>query len=230
MSGEQPDLAAAQPAFALIASGINGALAELNEQAMVGRATAGRGFADLALSGLELGHGGLTAEFKTFCDRWGWGVRALMMRGNDFALGVGLSAGSFNEQEQYVKDTFKVVANGVNGNPHLTEDQVKEKSWSEISSQRPTDNADWSAESFQKAGTEVKETWQNTGYDVAATNADWMERTGLVDEGQRDGAQSKLREFFEPTPEAVAQQRGEEPAQQGQPGQPGTDQQGGGGR
>lgn len=224
MSGEQPDLAAAQPALALIASGINGALAELHEQSMAGRATAGRGFADLALSGLELGHAGLTKEFETFCNRWEFGVRNLMMRGNIFAQGVGLSAGSFHEQEQYVKDSFKVVVNGVNGNPHLTEDQVKEKSWAEISTQQPTDNADWSADSFRQAGDEIKETWQNTGYDVVATNADWMERTGVIDEGQRDGAQSKLREFFEPTPEAVAQQRGDDPPQQG------TDQQGGGGR
>ncbi|MFI0982001.1 hypothetical protein ACH4SP_33960 [Streptomyces sp. NPDC021093] len=229
MSGEEPDLAAAQPALALIASGINAALAELKEQSMVGEATMGRGFSDLTLSGLELGHGGLTAEFKTFCERWEWGVRALMMRGNDFALGVGLSAGSFREQEQYVKDTFKFAVNGMNGNPHLTEEQVKEKSWDEIRSQNQFSGADWSPGSFLKAHSEVEETWQNTGYDVTATNADWMERTGLIDEGERDAAREKARDLFEPTEAGVARQRGDEPEQPGAAEQ-GGDQQGGGGR
>lgn len=97
----------------------------------LGEASAGRGFSDLALSGLQQGHAGLTAEFETYCKRWEWGVRALTLRGNNFAIGVGLAAGSVHEQDQqdeYVEDSFKVVVNGVTGNPHLTEDQVKKKS------------------------------------------------------------------------------------------------------
>lgn len=38
------------------------ALGELKELGMVGEAGAGRGFSDIALSGLELGHEGLTSE------------------------------------------------------------------------------------------------------------------------------------------------------------------------
>jgi hypothetical protein len=37
---------------------------------MIGTASAGRGFSDLALSGLELGHGGLTSALDSFCERW----------------------------------------------------------------------------------------------------------------------------------------------------------------
>lgn len=150
MSGEQPDLAVPPEALAVIAAGIDMAHAELKELGMIGEATTGRGFSDLALSGLELGHAGLTAQFETFCERWEWGVRALMQRGNGFASAIGLSAGAIHEQEQYVKDTFKIAVNSVNGNPHLSEEEVKAKRWAEISTQTPYDNADWSPESFSE--------------------------------------------------------------------------------
>ncbi|MER7495350.1 hypothetical protein ABT033_22425 [Streptomyces pharetrae] len=54
----------------LVAQGLTAALGELKELGMVGMAGAGRGFGDIALSGLELGHEGLTAEFGSFCERW----------------------------------------------------------------------------------------------------------------------------------------------------------------
>ncbi|MDX2931127.1 hypothetical protein [Streptomyces ipomoeae] len=44
-----------------IAQGITLALDELRELGMIGEASVGRGFSDLALSGLELGHEGLTS-------------------------------------------------------------------------------------------------------------------------------------------------------------------------
>lgn len=88
MSEGNPDLAAPAAALFAIAQGINLAHAELKDLGMIGEASAGRGFSDLALSGLELGHGGLSAGFKTFCDRWEWGVRALTIRGNGFAQGL----------------------------------------------------------------------------------------------------------------------------------------------
>lgn len=108
------DLEAPKQALVDITNGINLAHAELKDLGMIGEASAGRGFSDLALSGMELGHGGLTAEFQTFCDRWEWGVRALTLRGNAFAQGVGLSAGSYAEREQYVKDAVKIRVNSLN--------------------------------------------------------------------------------------------------------------------
>ena len=166
MTGSDPDLAAPPSALAEIAKGINLAHSELKDLGMIGEASAGRGFSDLSLSGMELGHSGLTSEFKTFCERWEWGVRALTMRGNGFAQAVGLSAGSFAEQEQYIKDSIKIGVNSVNGNPHLSEDEVKGMSWDKISTQSAFDGADWSAESFSEAQKEVNQTWKNTGYDV----------------------------------------------------------------
>lgn len=172
---------------------------------MFGEASVGRGFSDLALSGLELGHGGLTSEFETFCNRWEWGVRALTLRGNGFAQGVGLSAGSFAEQEQYVKDSFKIGVNSLNGNPHASEDEVKGMSWDQVSTQSAFDNPDWSAESFSQAQKEVNQTWKNTGYDVMDAQLDSMERSGLIDPRLREGVDEQLRETFDPSEETIAQ-------------------------
>ncbi|MEU9995482.1 hypothetical protein [Streptomyces sp. NPDC050848] len=198
MSGNEPELAAPAGALADIAKGIDLAHAELKELGMIGEASAGRGFSDLALSGLELGHGGLAAEFGTFCDRWEWGVRALTLRGNGFAQGVGLSAGSFAEQEQYVKDSFKIAVNSLNGNPHLSEDEVKQMRWDTIRDQHMWDDADWSPESFTEAHQEVKQTWRNTAYDVEDSLLDSMERSGVVDPELRDAMDEELKDGLRP--------------------------------
>ncbi|MFD4315790.1 hypothetical protein [Streptomyces sp. NPDC058548] len=198
MSGNDPDLAAPAAALGEIAKGIDLAHAELKELGMIGEASTGRGFSDLALSGLELGHGGLTSEFETFCNRWEWGIRALSQRGNGFAQAVGLSAGSFAEQEQYIKDSIKIGVNSLNGNPHLSEDEVKQKSWDTIRDQQMWDGADWSGESFSSAHDEVKQTWKNTTYDVEDSMLDGLERSGVIDPGTRDGADQRLKDLLDP--------------------------------
>ncbi|MFI6551915.1 hypothetical protein ACWGBY_26610 [Streptomyces griseus] len=201
MSGENADLNVPPAALAQIAKGINLAHAELKELGMVGKASAGRGFSDLALSGLELGHSGLASQFETFCKRWEWGVRALTQRGNSFALGVGLSAGSFAEQERYIKDSFKIAMNSTNGNPYLSEDEVKGMSWDSISKQHAWDNPDWSADSFTEAHDEVKQQWKDTGYDVGDALLD----ASGVDAEQREGIDAWAEEHLDPSEETVAQ-------------------------
>ncbi|MER5960894.1 hypothetical protein [Streptomyces sp. NPDC002057] len=205
MSGDKPDLAAPAAALTEIAQGIDLAHAELKELGMIGEASTGRGFSDLALSGVELGHGGLTSEFETFCNRWEWGVRALAIRGNGFAQGVGLSAGSFAEQEQYIKDSIKIGANSLNGNPHLSEDEVKGMRWDTIRDQHMWDNADWSGESFSEAHQEVEQTWKNTGYDVMDAQLDSMERQGLIDPAMRDRLDGQLKADLDPDEATVEQ-------------------------
>ncbi|MEU6987676.1 hypothetical protein ABZ946_30340 [Streptomyces sp. NPDC046324] len=205
MSGNEPDLAAPAAALAEIVKGINLAHAELKDLGMIGEASVGRGFSDLTLSGLELGHGGLTSEFETFCNRWEWGVRALTLRGNGFAQGVGLSAGSFAEQEQYVKDSFKIGVNSLNGNPHLSEDEVKRMRWDTIRDQHMWDNADYSAESWSEAHGEVKQTWKNTAYDVEDSMLDSMERSGVLDPKLRDGMDEELKDMLDPDQATIDQ-------------------------
>ncbi|MFE7479202.1 hypothetical protein [Streptomyces sp. NPDC057552] len=205
MSGENADLNVPPAVLAQIAEGIDLAHAELKDLGMLGRAAAGRGFSDLALSGLELGHGGLTSQFETFCKRWEWGVRALSQRGNLLAAGLGLSAGSFAEEEQYVKDSIKIAVNSVNGNPHLSEDEVKGMSWDTISKQRTYDDPDWSAESFTEAHGEVKQQWKDTVYDVEDALLDQGERVGYIDPAVREAVDEQLKERLNPSPEIIAQ-------------------------
>ncbi|WP_060887461.1 hypothetical protein [Streptomyces caniscabiei] len=152
--------------LALITEGINLAMSELRELGMVGEASVGRGFSDLALSGLELGHGGLTSALDTFCERWEWGVRALILEGSAFADAVGLAAGTFHETEQYIDGTFKIAANSVMGNPHLGEDQVTQMSWGEIGDNHMFATSDWSAESWERAQGNVDQAWNDTQRDV----------------------------------------------------------------
>ncbi|MFE7597491.1 hypothetical protein [Streptomyces sp. NPDC057494] len=205
MSGNEPDLAAPAEALTEIAQGIDLAHAELKDLGMTGPAATGRGFSGLALSGMELGHGGLTAQFETFCDRWEWGVRALSMRGNGFAQAVGLSAGSFAEQEQYIKDSIKIGVNSLNGNPHLSEDEVKGMRWDTVRDQHMWDNADWSGDSFSEAHEEVKQTWRNTGYDVMDSELDSMEQSGLIDPAMRDRMDEELKNDLAPDQATVEQ-------------------------
>ncbi|MFB7278441.1 hypothetical protein ACFCZV_15125 [Streptomyces hydrogenans] len=205
MSGNEPDLAAPPEALAAIAKGIDLAHAELQELGMTGEATMGRGFSDLALTGMELGHSGLASALETFCERWEWGVRGLTMRGNAFAQGVGLAAGSFAEQDRYVKDTIKIGVNSLNGNPHLSEDEVKQMRWDTIRDQSPWDDADWSGESFSNAHEEVKQTWKNTGYDVMDSQLDQAENLGLIDAPLREHLEERAKDGFDPDQATIDQ-------------------------
>ncbi|MFE1909480.1 hypothetical protein ACFW96_38305 [Streptomyces gardneri] len=205
MSGNEPDLAAPAAALAAIAKGIDLAHAELKELGMTGQASTGRGFSDLALSGIELGHGGLTSAFETFCERWEWGVRALTQQGNGFALAVGLSAGSFAEQEQYIKDSIKIGVNSLNGNPHLSEDEVKKMDWETVRDQQRWDDADWSPESFSEAHKDVKQDWKNTAYDVEDSMLDGLERSGVLDSERRDAMDEALKDKLGPDQATIEQ-------------------------
>ncbi|MFJ7998106.1 hypothetical protein ACIQ7D_13305 [Streptomyces sp. NPDC096310] len=205
MSGDVPDLDAPDEALALIAQGIDKAHGELKDLGAIGRATAGRGFSELALTGLELGHAGLAAQFDTFCERWEWGVRALMRRGNNFASGVGLSAGAFHEQEQYIKGTFKIAVNSVNGNPHLGEEEVEGKSWDEIRSQTTTDGADYSTESLVEAHGEVKQNWGDTMYVAERKALKDLQEAGVVSPELGEAGERKLHDTFGPSEAAVQQ-------------------------
>ncbi|MEU3576450.1 hypothetical protein AB0H24_08545 [Streptomyces globisporus] len=201
MSGENADLNVPPATLAQIARGIDLAHTELKELGMAGEATAGRGFSDIALSGLELGHGGLTSTFETFCNRWEWGVRALSQRGNALAAGLGLSVGSFAEQEQYIKDSLKIAVNSTNGNPYLSEDEVKGMSWDSISKQHAWDNPDWSVDSFTDAHGEVKQQWKDTAYDVGDALLD----ASGADAEQREEIDAWAEEHLDPSQETVTQ-------------------------
>ncbi|MGV9785854.1 hypothetical protein [Streptomyces sp. NPDC003435] len=199
-----------------IAKGLTEALGELGELGMVGQAGAGRGFSGIALSGLELGHEGLTAELKTFCERWEWGVRALVAEGNAFAQRTNLSAGTYYETEQYLKGSVKVVANSAVGNPYASEEDVQKMGWGDIAKSGHT--VDYSQESFEQAWENSKQGWKDAGRDAMTSNVvgtipvtpEYVRRAAGVSDGEYD---QFLDDTFGPSPEArakAAEQQGDE--------------------
>ncbi|MFE9649920.1 hypothetical protein ACFYO0_38585 [Streptomyces sp. NPDC006365] len=205
----------------LITEGITLALDELRELGMIGTASAGRGFSDLALSGLELGHGGLTSALDSFCERWEWGVRSLINEGNNFAQAVGLSAGTFYETDQYVEGTMKVAANSLMGNPHLSEDQVTQMSWGDLAENHALADPDYSGESFDQAWENSKQGWKDASRDVMTSDmlgpVDIQGSTGMTDAEY----EAMLDRQFGPSPEeraaaAEAQAEGQQSGAEGQ--------------
>ncbi|MET9864636.1 hypothetical protein ABZZ16_00265 [Streptomyces sp. NPDC006386] len=199
-----------------IAKGLTAALGELKELGMVGEAGAGRGFGDIALSGLELGAEGLTGTFGSFCERWEWGVRSLIQEGNLFALKTGLAAGTYYETDQYVAGAMKVGVNSVIGNPHASEDEITGKDWGEVWSNNPvtqTRDADYSKESFDRAWETSAQGWRDAGRDVMTSEN--LVGMGMAPESIRERAgvsdatwERVLDEQFGPSPEERARMQG----------------------
>ncbi|MEU9122474.1 hypothetical protein AB0C96_21875 [Streptomyces sp. NPDC048506] len=119
-------------AFEEITKGIKAATAELKELGFDIEAQLGRGFDKLSLDSVECGDDGLAAVLDSFCDRWGWGVRTLMQDANEFSKKLGLTAGIYYEQEQYVSDALKQTVNAAMGDPTKTAEQLHNTSWGDI--------------------------------------------------------------------------------------------------
>jgi hypothetical protein len=146
------------------ADGINEAIGELKELGWAEEASAGRGFSELALSGLEVGHPGVQEALDRFCERWEWGVRTLVQDGNEIAGRLGLAAGRYHEIEQYAVGLLKNLAVDVAGDPRASNEEVDKKSWAELTADvRP----DYSEQSWDKAGDQMAAQWKATGRDFS---------------------------------------------------------------
>lgn len=213
MSDDQFDLATG--GLQLIAQGINLTLEELKELGPIGAASAGRGFQEVALTGLELGHGGLTSAFDSFCERWEWGVRSLVAEGNDFAQGVGLTAGTMHETEQYVGGSLKVLSNSLGGNPYATEDEVTQMSWDELKENHALADPDYSEESYEKARDNIEQGYKDATRDVLTSDMfgpDSAQRAAGMSDEQYEAL---LDENFGPSPEERAEAAAQQSPQQG---------------
>ncbi|MFI6448120.1 hypothetical protein [Kitasatospora sp. NPDC050543] len=156
-------------ALELAAAGINEAIAELKTLGIDESAEVGRGFSNIDLSGMQLGHAGLHGSFSAFSERWAWGVRTLVQDGNEIAVRLGLSAGLYHDQEQYVEGTLKDVVNAAMGNPDLTQEEVEKQSWGQTFADNPytqVRDADFSPESAAKAAEHMEQTWRDEGRDL----------------------------------------------------------------
>ncbi|WSQ11533.1 hypothetical protein OG604_29425 [Streptomyces sp. NBC_01231] len=204
-----------------IAKGINLTLGELKELGTDSFAGQGRGFSELELSGLDLGHEGLKSAFTSFCERWEWGVRALVNEGNVFADNVGLAAGTLYETDQYVEGFLKIGANSLGGNPYASEDEVSQMGWGEIagSGLDSMKNPDYSRESFEEAWANSKQGWMDASRDVMTSQGmsgpipsplNYQRATGANDEQY----EAMMDAAFGPSAEERAQAAAEQPEQQ----------------
>ncbi|NJQ01911.1 hypothetical protein [Streptomyces zingiberis] len=230
MSGEG-DLNISRQAVELITKGLTAAIGELKEVGDGTGALQGSGFAELALAPMEAGGAELADPFEQFCDRWEWGVRALVQDANELAARLGLAAGLLHEEDAYWGTTFKVTANAVlaTGNPHATEEELGQQGWLDIVT---PDAPDYSADSFRQAGEDMRQTWLDTGRSVATEGAGGegtsaiRDLIGLDDTTYRQG----VDEVFGPSPEERAgrAERAGDGEHPGQRGAGGPDHPGGG--
>lgn len=147
------------------AQGINDAIAELKTLGIDESAEVGRGFSDISLRGMQLGHQGLQESFDQFCERWSWGVRTLVRDGNQIAVRLGLSAGMYHDMENYAVGVLKDLVVDGGGNPHADDKQVEKQSWDQITH----DNAytpDFSADSWGRAGQQIGAQWTAAARDT----------------------------------------------------------------
>ncbi|QGZ50451.1 hypothetical protein GPZ77_20645 [Streptomyces sp. QHH-9511] len=205
-----------------IANGLTLALGELKELGMDSMAGEGRGFGAIALPGLALGHEGLTGTFSSFCERWEWGVRALINEGNTFAVATGLSAGTYHETEQYLEGTFKIVTNAAIGNPYASEDEVTKQGWGDIATSGYLGGVDYSKESFDEARANSAQGWKDAGRDLMTSQTVGLPGLGPQNSASMAGVtdaqyEAALDDMFGPSPEeraAAAQQQQSVPPQQ----------------
>ncbi|MFJ1733632.1 hypothetical protein [Streptomyces sp. NPDC088254] len=215
MGDEGMDIRLGREAVAKFTQGVGATIDELGELGGATGSVTGKGFSGLSMTGMEAGHHGLSVDFEDFCERWEWGVRALVGDAGALANLLGLAAGTQWEHDQYVAGALKVGVNSVmGGNPHATEEEITRQNWGDVFTPDALD-PDWSAESWDRAGQEMEQTWKDTGRTVL-TEGQGGRRSEMLNDAlgiSDDEWNQALDDTFGPSPEERSQQ-----AQQGESG------------
>lgn len=190
MSGYEFDPEAAKR----VEKGLKDAIAEMEEVGYFEvTSQQGYGFSSLSMTGLAVGDAELASVFSEFCDRWGWAVKEKIHDANQMAVGLGLSAGLYHEQEEYVVGSLKeLTASATANNPadaSAAADGAPGKSWEQIhrdSAQRAAQDkpADFSLPDFDEMGDQ----WKQVGDDAATSPLIGGEGDGR---GDGDGGQQR---------------------------------------
>ncbi len=186
------------------AKGINDTISNLKSLGVAGTADAGRGFSDMELTGMQVGHAGLMNGFNDFCNKGSWGVRTLVQDGNQFASTLNLNAGSYADMEQYASGTFKDLYSDALGNPDLTDQQVESESWGTVLADNPINDVmhpDYSAASAAKARADISATWKAEGRDVM-NGFEGMNQTLANQAGVGAQFNQAENDMFGPAPDA----------------------------
>ncbi|MEU3557824.1 hypothetical protein [Streptomyces fragilis] len=209
MGGDGMDLNFDKASVAKFTQGVGATIDQLGDLGGATGSVMGKGFSSLAMTGMEAGHHGLSVDFEDFCERWEWGVRALVSDASAIANRLGLAAGTQWEHDQYVEGTLKVGVNALaGGNPHASEEEIAQQDWGEVFKPDYLD-PDWSPESFQQAGEDIEQTWKDTGRTVmtegqGGRQADMLNQALGISDDQWNQA---LDDTFGPSPEERAQQQ-----------------------
>ncbi|PAZ15543.1 hypothetical protein CLM62_12090 [Streptomyces sp. SA15] len=208
MGGDGADLQFDKASVAKFTQGVGATIDQLGELGGATGSVMGKGFSELSMTGMEAGHHGLSVDFEDFCERWEWGVRALVSDASALANRLGLAAGTQWEHDQYVEGSLKVGVNSVmGGNPHATEEEITQQDWGEVFTPDAL-NPDWSAESFERAGQDMEQTWKDTGRTVLTEGQGGQRSEVLKDTlGISDDQWNQaLDDTFGPSAEERAQQ------------------------
>ncbi|MEU3185125.1 hypothetical protein ABZ707_13115 [Streptomyces sp. NPDC006923] len=216
MSDDGMDLQLDKASVAKFTQGVGATIDQLGELGGATGSVMGKGSSELAMTGMETGHHGLSVDFEDFCERWEWGVRALVRDAGEIANRLGLAAGTLWEHDQYIAGTLKVGANSLfGGNPHAGEEEIAKQNWGDIFTPDALD-PDWSAESFDQAGRDMAQTWKDTGRTVL-TEGQGGRQSEILNHalGISDDQWNKaLDDAYGPSPEERAQRE----QQQGESG------------
>ncbi|MFC8276316.1 hypothetical protein ACFUJR_28055 [Streptomyces sp. NPDC057271] len=214
--GDEGDLRFDKAAVAKFTQGVGAVIDQLGDLGGATGSKMGKGFSELSMTGMEAGHHGLSVDFEDFCERWEWGVRALVADATGIADRLGLAAGTQWEHDRYVEGALKVGVNSVmGGNPHATEDEITKQNWGDVFTPDALD-PDWSAESWDRAGQEMEQTWKDTGRTVL-TEGQGGRQSALLNDAlgiSDDRWNQALDDTFGPSPE----ERAEQTEQQGDSG------------
>lgn len=208
MGVDGADLQFDKASVAKFTQGVGATIDELGDLGGATGSVLGKGFSELAMTGMEAGHHGLSVDFEDFCERWEWGVRALVSDASGIANRLGLAAGTQWEHDRYVEGALKVGLNSVmGGNPHASEEEITRQNWGDVFTPDYL-NPDWSAESFDRAGQEMAQTWKDTGRTVL-TEGQGGRQSQLLNDAlgiSDDQWNQTLDDAFGPSPEERARQ------------------------
>ena len=84
------------------------------------------------LDGRTIGHADPKSGLEEYCDRWEWGVRALVTGAAEISKGLGLGASHYEREEKWAGDQLKNFTMDLIGDPSLTPDEIKGMSWGDL--------------------------------------------------------------------------------------------------
>ncbi|RJQ69484.1 hypothetical protein D5S17_30300 [Pseudonocardiaceae bacterium YIM PH 21723] len=180
------------------AKGYDSALEALGEIGFGHTAAAGRGITNLKVSRADMGHEGMTGALDGFCERWEWGVRALIREGEELRDGLLETKTTYELAEQTANRLLKRAAHDAFGNPMGDSEKAMDRSWKDIGN----DAAPASMEENKKAYEEAGENLRTTGRNLAEAGYRYSPAGGFED---ADVAKKDAEELFGPAKEPPPQ-------------------------